>query len=68
MDEEELDKVYVAEAMRRYGGSFVVALASCVDHADHINLEKIKRAFPEYWQTYMDFAIKDYVANNSSKK
>ena len=44
------------EAMERYGGSFVVALAQAAHRADKNNLERIKVAFPEYWQQYTEMA------------
>ena len=40
------------EAMEKYGGSFVVALAQAARRADRNNLERIKAAFPEYWTQY----------------
>lgn len=46
----------VTEAMETYGGSFVVALSRAARAADSINLEKLKAAFPEYWQQYADMA------------
>jgi pyruvate/2-oxoacid:ferredoxin oxidoreductase beta subunit len=42
----------MVEAMERYGGSFVKSLANCFFHADDINFDKLKRAFPEYWKEY----------------
>lgn len=53
MKDEDLK---VIEAMERYGGSFVVALAQAARRADSTNLERIKLAFPEYWQQYMQMA------------
>lgn len=44
------------EAMERYGGSFVVALAQAARRADKNNLQRIKDAFPEYWQQYTQMA------------
>jgi len=45
----------VATAMQKYGGSFVKCLGEALGHADHINQEKIKQAFPEYWAQYLKF-------------
>lgn len=42
----------VVEAMEKYGGSFVKALAECFHHADRSNINKLKSAFPEYWGQY----------------
>lgn len=44
------------EAMKRYGGGFVKALADAALLADDINLERLKAAFPEYWKKYSDMA------------
>lgn len=49
MRDEDLKTI---EAMEKYGGSFVVALAQAARRADKNNLERIKLAFPEYWQQY----------------
>lgn len=49
MNDAEMD---VVEAMEKYGGSFVKALANCFRHADKNNIEKLKSAFPEYWEQY----------------
>jgi hypothetical protein len=46
----------VLEAMDRYGGSFVRALAQAAWLADPINLAKLKATFPEYWAEYTRFA------------
>lgn len=42
----------IVEAMEKYGGSFVVALAQCARRADHVNLAKIKTTFAKYWKQY----------------
>lgn len=49
MSDHDLD---VVEAMEKYGGSFVVALAGAFRRADTTNLQKLKDAFPEYWKQY----------------
>lgn len=49
MNEQDFETV---ENMKQYGGSFVVILASLAQHADPINLQKIKDTWPEYWETY----------------
>jgi len=50
----------VVEAMERYGGSFVQALALLCFRADHVNLNKIKATWPEYWLQYSEMADFDY--------
>lgn len=42
----------VVEAMEKYGGSFVKALANAARHADVHNLRKIKNAWIDYWEQY----------------
>lgn len=49
----------ITEAMLKYGGSFVVALAQAARRADKINLAKIKTTWPECWAQYNDLANKD---------
>lgn len=49
MRDEDLN---VIEAMEKYGGSFVRALASAARHADPENLQKIKDTWPDYWAKY----------------
>lgn len=44
----------VVDAMEKYGGSFVVALANAMRHADLTNFIKLKLAFNDYWFKYMD--------------
>lgn len=43
---------WTVKAMKQYGGGFVKALAEAASHADAINLQKIRQAFPEYWKEY----------------
>ena len=43
---------WTIEAMSKYGGSFVKALAEMARHADRQNLEKIKTTWVEYWTEY----------------
>jgi len=43
------------EAMEKFGGSFVKALARAFHRADPINFIKLKNAFPEYWEEYKGF-------------
>ncbi len=44
----------VGQAMRKYGGSFVEHLGVALSHADPGNTQKIKDAFPEYWDEYLE--------------
>ena len=43
---------WTIEAMEKYGGSFVKALAEMARRADRQNLEKIKTTWVEYWTEY----------------
>jgi len=45
-------KLEVVENMRKYGGSFVWALAECIARADRINLFKLCEAFLDYILEY----------------
>lgn len=38
--------------MERYGGSFVRALAECLNRADNYNYDRLKKAFPDYFDQY----------------
>lgn len=53
MNEEDIK---VIEAMQKYGGSFIKALADAAERADQENLAKIKATWPEYWQRYTEMA------------
>lgn len=53
MSEKDLQ---VIEAMEKYGGSFVVALAKAFRVADQHNTIKLKHAFPEYWNEYAEMS------------
>lgn len=57
-DTEELmtEAQKVGQAMRLYGGSFVEHLGAALFHADLGNTKKIKDAFPEYWNDYLEIA------------
>ncbi len=49
------EEVYgVTKFMIKYGGSFVKALGYALECADHINQQKIKDAFPVYWNQYKE--------------
>lgn len=53
------DDYEIAQMMRRYGGSFVHKLADCFLAADGINRQRVKAAFPDYWQAYRQMAEKE---------
>jgi hypothetical protein len=46
----------VSVAMLTFGGSFVQALGRAWQCADTVNGDKLKAAFPEYWEQYREFA------------
>ena len=46
----------IITAMKRYGGSFVEALAQAAAEADADNLTRIKTTWPEYWWHYSAMA------------
>jgi len=50
--EEGARDYWTIEAMSKYGGSFVKALAEAARHADMQNLAKIKTTWVEYWAEY----------------
>ncbi len=43
---------WTIEAMKKYGGSFVKALAELAARSDGPNLVKIRSTWPEYWGDY----------------
>jgi predicted oxidoreductase (fatty acid repression mutant protein) len=53
------EAMIVANAMNKYGGSFVRSLGTCLSHADSDNTRRIKEAFPEYWETYRAWGVVD---------
>ena len=50
MDHDE--KLKLVETMKRFGGSFVKALAECILLADMTNLSKLQKVFPQEFKTY----------------
>lgn len=46
----------ITDAMIVYGGGFVRGLAHLFTLADPQNQERLKNAFPDYWQQYADLA------------
>ena len=51
----------LAAAIMRYGGSFVKSLADCFLTADPTNKQRLRDAFPDYFQVYYAFAENDLV-------
>jgi len=47
------ESLKVAQAMQNYGGGFICALGLALMKADAVNRQKVKDAFPEYWQEYL---------------
>lgn len=57
-------KLIMVNYMRRYGGSFVVALAELFILADSNNLERLYKAFPEIVERYSNMvAIAPHPSN-----
>lgn len=52
-DDIEEEKTFVINAMKVFGGSFALALASLIQRADLVNLRKIKQTFHEEWEQYL---------------
>ena len=50
------EQMVVSRTMSEYGGSFVKALGYAISLADEDNLQRIKDAFPELWEGYLDYA------------
>ena len=53
------EKIIVATNMEKYGGNFVKKLGMALFSADHINTQRIKDAFPEYWNQYLNWGKKE---------
>jgi hypothetical protein len=49
------DQMKIVSAMETYGGNFVKKLAEAFKAADPTNFQKLKDAFPEYWERYKGF-------------
>ena len=49
----------VIEQMAKRGGSFVKSLAEAFRTADHLNFEKLKRTFSDYWFDYEQMAKRE---------
>lgn len=55
-----LDDYPTIEAMEKYGGSFIKALANACRHADPDNYRRLQIAFPEYFKRYARMAKEVY--------
>lgn len=55
-EQQHNEDMAVLTTMARYGGSFVKALAEAGFRADSINLARIKAAWPDYWQQYLEMS------------
>ena len=53
------DRARIADAMIRHGGGFAQALGRALRLADATNAERIKRIWPEMWETYTLYAVLD---------
>ena len=61
------EKLQMAAAMKKHGGSFVVALSECFVLADWENLQRLCVAFPEYIETYRALGQKDAAAEGNQE-
>ena len=48
------ERLTVYRNMRLYGGRFILALSEALIRADKDNVQRIKDAFPEYWEKYLN--------------
>lgn len=55
----------IIKYMRRYGGSFVKALATLLEAADEQNTQRILRTWPEYIAKYQKMAHEDWEKNET---
>ena len=66
--EQENERLAVADAMIRRGGSFVHHLGHALLRADQFNTRTIKLAFPGYWTEYLEWAKKDQAAKRVTRQ
>lgn len=52
------EEIEVVEAMERWGGGFVKALAECFRRADVHNFRILRASFSEYWNDYSEMGRK----------
>lgn len=55
---EQITDKEVISAMIEYGGSFVSSLGLAATNADPVNLNRIKHAWPTYWDSYANMAAR----------
>ena len=48
----QAERLILVSNMQKYGGSFVQALSEAILRSDPDNYERLKEAFPDYWETY----------------
>jgi hypothetical protein len=53
------EALHISNAMIKYGGSFVSHLGYALQHADAKNTQRIRHAFPDYWEDYKKKAADD---------
>ncbi len=53
------DDYAIANAMIRYGGSFVATLGQLWLKGDPENRRRIQATWPEYWQQYREMAARE---------
>lgn len=53
-----IEQQKVAQAMIKWGGGFISTLGLVVMRADRVNAQKIKDAFSEYWEEYLEMSKK----------
>ena len=56
MEQYSIEDLAMIDAMEKFGGSFVQALAQCFRHADYTNYRKLCYAFKDYCDQYRDMA------------
>ncbi len=58
------DDFEIIEAMEKYGGSFMRAIAYAAMRADMFNLEKLKCTFETEWKQYKNMAEREKKVQN----
>ena len=61
--ETEMEVNAIANAMVKYGGSFVHFLGRALHYADLINVARIKKTWPAYWKQYKEMERSTEVIN-----
>ena len=63
-----IEEYETLKMMRKYGGSFVQALAELASRADAKNLAIIKQTWPEYWKEYSEMAKQQQGKTNEHQR